>query len=462
MHKIFFLLLFPISALIYGQSEIQIRGADLSFSPQIEDYGGIFYSNGISKDVLDIFRENGANYIRLRLWHTPADGYCGLEKTIEFAKRAKAKGYKFLLDIHYSDSWADPGQQNKPAAWSNLEFNNLLDSVYSYTKRVISAFRAHDVTPDMVQPGNEITNGMLWPEGKNNSSAGWNRLGSILRNAVSGIMDGAGGIPVKIMLHIDSGADNSKSVWWLDNIINQGIGFDVIGLSYYPWWHGALDGLNYNLNDLAVRYGREIIIVETAYPWTLSWSDNFHNSVGSPSQLLSGYPATVQGQLDFMNTLKNTIRSSAGSKVSGFFYWAPDWISLNNAGSGWENLTFFDFNGAALSSIAAFNAGSSSTSVPESLPVSFSLYQNYPNPFNPSTTIKFTVPELKKMSDSPARIQIKIYDLTGKEITALFDGYKSPGTYTLNFNAANLPAGIYFCALRTGGITLTRKLALIK
>jgi len=454
-------LFLTLTNLIFPQVDSFISGVDLSFTPQIEALGGRFTVNGINKESLDIFRENGANYIRLRIWHTPADGYCSLESTIAFAKRAKAKGYKFLLDFHYSDWWADPAKQNKPAAWANFPFENLKDSIYAYSKFVITTLKYNGVMPDMVQPGNEITNGMLWPDGKNDSPEGWNRFLDLLQKGIQGIKDGAGSFPVKIMLHIDTGADYNKSVLWLNNIIDKSILFDVIGLTYYPWWQGTLEALRFNINALAARYDKDIIIVETAYPWTLSWKDNWNNTVGPDSPLLAGYPASVQGQIDFMNSLKNIIRNTSGSKGIGFFYWAPDWISLNNSGSAWENLTFFDFNGNALNSISAFN-NSPSGVTKNTIPFSFRLEQNYPNPFNPSTVIKYAIPPDEEVHGAPVYVSIMVYDVLGRKISTLVNETKQAGTHSVFFNGANLPGGVYFYTLHAGDYNITKKMMLVK
>lgn len=336
-----------------------VRGVDISFTPQIEDLGGRYTVNGVVKDVLDIFKENGVNYIRLRIWHTPPNGYCGLKETLDYAKRIKEKGFKFLLDFHYSDSWADPGQQPKPVAWANLTFDVLKDSVYTYTKNVITALKNQNSIPDMVQVGNEITGGMLWPDGKlygvGNQDEQLIKFADLVKAGINGVKDAADSTPVKIMIHIDRGGDNSGSVYFYNRLLSQNVEFDVIGLSYYPWWHGTLSKLTTNMNDLATRYGKEIIIAETAYPWTTQYeNDGMGNIVGSGTTLLQGYPATVKGQKDYLINLVKLIKQTPNGKGVGFFYWEPSYISVQPLGSSWENLTTFDFNGEVLESINAF------------------------------------------------------------------------------------------------------------
>ncbi len=451
---------------LYSQSDSFIRGVDLSFTPQIEDLGGKYKTNGIAKDVLDIFKENGVNYVRLRLWHSPSDGYCGLQKTLDFANRIKAKGFKFLLDIHYSDSWADPGKQTKPAAWTNLSFEVLKDSVYNYTKNVITLLKNQNTLPDMVQIGNEIKGGMLWPDGKiygvGNEGNQWIKFTDLLKKGIAGAKDAAAPNQIKIMIHIDKGGDNGGSVYFFDHLIAQNVEFDIIGLSFYSWWDGALSSLEYNVNNLANRYNKEINVVETAYPWTLSWNDNTNNSVGLQSQLLTGYPATTQGQYDFVKSLMNIIQNIPNSKGNGFFYWAPDWISINNLGSSWENMTFFDFNSEMLNSISVFNYGSVTNE--NNISDSFRLDQNYPNPFNSSTIISYQLP-------FAGHITLKIFDLLGREIVTLIDEFKNAGTYNSQFSIINLPAGrqgsqlssgVYFYTLKAGDFFQSRKMILLK
>ncbi len=356
-----------INFLSFPQSGAFVKGADISFVPQIENLGGGYYSNNVVTDPLQIFSQNGAGYIRLRLWHTPAGGYCGLDTTIKMAQRIKQKGLKFLLDFHYSDNWADPGKQTKPAAWTSLVYTSLKDSIYSYTKNVISAFKNANAAPDMVQIGNEITAGFLWPEGRvggtYNTTQQWTQFTDLLKSARNGVMDASPGPVIPIMIHIDRGGDNSGSRWFYDKLISYSVPFDIIGLSFYPWWHGTLTALSANLNDLASRYGKDIIVAETAYPWTLSSYDNVGNIVGTSSQLHTGYPATVVGQYNFLYDLIQIIKNVPNNKGKGIFYWAPEYISVQPIGSPWENLATFDFTGHALSSLTAFKDNDTSGAV---------------------------------------------------------------------------------------------------
>jgi arabinogalactan endo-1,4-beta-galactosidase len=336
-----------------------IKGADVSFIPQIQDLGGVYRENGIPQDPLKIFKDHGVNYIRLKLWHTPIESYNNLEKILYMAKRIKERNLKFLLDFHYSDTWADPGRQRKPVAWVGLPFETLKDSVYAYTKNVMQALCNQQTLPEMVQIGNEITPGMLWNDGRVGGSFDtpqqWRNLGELIKAGVRAVHESCDASDsVRIMIHLDRGGDNAACRWYFDNLIAQGVAFDIIGLSYYPWWHGTLSAVRANLNDLAVRYGKDLIIAETAYPWTLQWFDGVNNIVGSANQLHAGYPATVDGQASFLAELMKIVRQVRDQKGSGIFYWAPEYISVQPLGSSWENNALFDFSGNVLPSMAVF------------------------------------------------------------------------------------------------------------
>jgi arabinogalactan endo-1,4-beta-galactosidase len=336
-----------------------ILGVDISALEQVEEGGGIFSDDGIAGDAIDIFREHGVNYIRLRLWHSPSGETGSLDSALRLAARGREAGMGLLLDIHYSDDWADPNKQYKPGVWEGLPFEALADSVRAYTSDVIGRFWAAGVLPEIVQIGNEISCGLLWNDGKVcgtlEADTRWRNLAALVNAGIEGVKDGAGsGEMPRIMIHYDDGGDNSRCRWFFDKLAGEGVGFDIIGLSFYPWWHGTLDDLSANLDDLAARYGKVIIIVETAYPWTLGWFDDEHNLVGLEGQLHDGFDASVDGQRKFIEKVIETVEGIEGGRGIGFFYWAPEWISAPGASSPWENMTLFDFSGSALYSIGAF------------------------------------------------------------------------------------------------------------
>ncbi len=240
-------------------------GADISFVPQLEARGVKFMENGKEKDPMDILAEHGFNYIRLRIFvnpenekgYSPGMGFCGLKYTSQMALRAKKAGMKLLLNFHYSDYWADPQQQNKPLAWKDLDFNTLKDSLKVYTKRVLISLKEQGTLPDMVQIGNEINHGILWPDGHIGNP---DNLAELLKAGVEGVKEVDPSIV--IMMHIALGGQNEEAVFWLDNMIARDVNFDIIGLSYYPRWHGTLDDLSFNTNDLVKRYNKDINVVE--------------------------------------------------------------------------------------------------------------------------------------------------------------------------------------------------------
>jgi beta-galactosidase len=243
----------------------KMLGADISFLPQLEDRGMKFSDKGVEKDAIEIMKEHGFNYVRLRIFNDPARdsgyskgrGFCDLEHTKQMAKRVKAAGMKLLLDFHYSDTWADPGKQYKPAAWRGLSFDALKKALFDYTKKVMEELTAQGTTPDMVQVGNEINHGMVWPEGNISHP---DNLAQLISAGIAAVK--AVDPSVVIMLHVALGGQNDECVFFMDQMIKRNVHFDVIGLSYYPKWHCTLDDLRDNMNDLVRRYNKDIIVVE--------------------------------------------------------------------------------------------------------------------------------------------------------------------------------------------------------
>lgn len=452
-------LLFGLYRTLEAQSTFY-RGADLSFAQQLENNGAVFKDNGKQQDILDIFKSHGVNIIRLRLWYHPQNGYNDLFHTLAMARRIKAKGLKLLLDIHYSDTWADAGHQTKPAAWQNLSYAVLKDSVYQYTHRLIQALKNQNTLPSIVQIGNEITSGMLWDTGRvggsfDNSSQ-WAQFAGLLDAGIKGVKD-AEPKPdtVKIMIHIDRGGDITGAKWFFDNLNVQGVNYDIIGLSYYPWWHGSLSDMTNTLDQLAARYHKPILIAETAYPWTLNYNDNVGNIVGQSNQLLPGYPATVNGQKSYLNNVFDIVHNVTDNLGTGVVYWEPDYISVPGVGSTWENLAMFDFRGNALSSMSAFKP-SDATPIEQNPTVSkFSLGQNYPNPFNPTTVIPYYLAK-------PAYVKLTVYNILGQIVATLVNSEQPTGSYKSRFIANNVPSGVYLYKLQIGNRTFVKKMMLVK
>lgn len=245
--------------------ERPLIGADISWAPSQEDRGTTFSDRGVEKDVLKILADHKFNWIRLRLFVDPTaengysrQGYCGLEQTLAMAQRVEDAGLKLLLDFHYSDTWADPGKQFTPASWKGLSDDELADTISEYTHSVIKRFASEGVTPEMVQIGNEIHNGFLWPQGRIKDSP--ETFGALLRRASEAVREADPN--VKIMVHPALGGDNARSVRFFDLVLAEDVVFDVIGQSYYPEHHGTLEQLKSNLTDLAARYRKPIVVVE--------------------------------------------------------------------------------------------------------------------------------------------------------------------------------------------------------
>lgn len=287
-------------------------GADLSFLKQAEERGIVFKENNQPKPGLQIFKDHGYNWIRLRLFHTPAQLPNNLQYTIEFAQAAKKLGFKFLLNYHYSDTWADPGKQFLPKAWENLSHKQLVDAVFNYTRDTVAAFRDAGVLPDMVQIGNEIPGGMLWPDGK--LPANWDNFADLLKAGIAGVEAGKGDqLRPRIMIHIDKGGDKTATKNFFDRINSYGIDFDVIGQSYYPWWHGTLNDLRENLVFTANTYHKDIVVVEAAYNWKPT---EYRNK-------LAPFPETPEGQKEFLEEVNRIVQATPNGHGMGIFWWEP-------------------------------------------------------------------------------------------------------------------------------------------
>jgi arabinogalactan endo-1,4-beta-galactosidase len=350
-----------------------IKGADVSIMPELERNGTKFYDNGIEQDGLTILKNHGVNWIRVRIWNNPyvvgpegvGGGNTDEAKAIEMAKRAKALGMKVLVDFHYSDFWVDPGQQKKPDAWKNDSGDKLVNDVYAYTAKVMQDFNAQGVTPDMVQVGNELNNGMLWPEAQltEDNPNGYKFLAKLLNAGLQAVHDNDKDNKVKTMIHL-AGVDVNLYHTFFDNLIvkNKVNDFDIIGMSFYPFWHGTMDDLKNTMNDVSAKYNKDVIAVETAFGYTLEDADFEKNNFGTNEEKVGGYKATVQGQATGLRDVMATVASVNDNRGLGIFYWAPDWVinekvgwKSNGGGNGWDNLTLFDTKGNALESMDTFN-----------------------------------------------------------------------------------------------------------
>jgi arabinogalactan endo-1,4-beta-galactosidase len=340
--------------------QVQIKAGDVSTLAKNDAFGGTYFdANGNQVDPLVLLRDNGMNYARLKVWVNPADGFNSKDRVLAMAQRIKALGMGLVIDFHYSDHWADPGQQTKPAAWQNLSFTQLRNAVYNHTFDVLDDLRAQGTTADIAQIGNETTNGMLWPDGHTDN---WNNLAQLLTAGANAAKDVSSS--TRVMLHLDRGGNNSLYRGWFDNATSRGVPFDIIGASYYCYWHGSLSSLQNNLNDVAARYGKPVMVMETAYAFTLAQDDSTSNIFNSSHQQECGYPATPAGQAQAFRDVFQVVSNVPNGRGLGVFYWEPTWTAVPgagwdpndpNSGNAWENQALFDYNSRPLPAINVFS-----------------------------------------------------------------------------------------------------------
>ena len=423
---------------------------------QVEENGGLFYENGNQIDPIQIFKDKGINTARIKIWHTPSLNYNNLESVLEIADRASSVGLDLFLDFHYSDTWADPSSQTKPSAWVDLNFETLCDSLEQYSHHVITKLKNQNTLPKYVQIGNETDCGFLWPDGyvcdESNNDSQWNKLRELFMHAIEGINSALDTQDtLKIISHVSSGGN-----WFFNNLIGQGVDIDILSISYYPMWHGTLSDLNQNMDELGNEFQKPVLIVETAYPFTLQWNDNTNNILGLETQLLEDYEASEDGQFTFLHDL--IILVDENDYGLGICYWAPDWISTNQFGSPWENQALFDFDGELLDAISVFD--NSSVAIKRIENFSLNNIYNYPNPFNPITTLEYDLPE-------DAVVNITIYDMMGRVVNTLVNGSQTAGYKSIQWDATNnlgdpVSAGLYIYTIQAGEFRQTKKMVLLK
>ena len=337
-----FLSLLLLSSILYSckketvlpvfPQDVFAKGADVGWLSQMELTGYKFFDvDGTEKDCLQLLKDRGMNTIRLRVFVNPSNdsinGHCSKDETVAMAVRAKNMGMRVMIDFHYSDSWADPSKQNKPAAWANHTFAQLLTDVYNHTTEVLNALKTAGIKPEWVQIGNEIPSGMLWPEGKYTN---FNQLAQLLNKGYEATknLDSS----IKVIVHIDQGNDNARFRWFFDNARNNGVKYDVIGLSYYPYWLNSdytitIDNLKNNMIDMVSRYGKEVMIVEVGGDFT-----------------------KVQNTHDMLVAVINAVRNIPDNKGLGVIYWEPEG---EKSWSGYQ-LNCWQSNGKPSTALDAF------------------------------------------------------------------------------------------------------------
>lgn len=354
-----------------------IKGMDLSTLLEMERCGAKYYDNGEEMDILDIMKKYDVDTIRVRLWNDPKSedgeaygaGNNDLAETIAIGKRVTDAGLGVLLNFHYSDFWADPGKQIKPKAWTGFGVEELEKAVYDFTVESLQAVLDAGVNVTMIQVGNELSNGLLWPEGK---VPNYDNIAKFVSAGIRACRKVNPIIP--LMIHLDNGGNNELYRRWFDNYIDRGEDFEYIGLSYYPFWHGSLKMLEDNMNDIALRYGKELIVAEVSMGHTMEdykayekLEDSERKGYATRKELVDKieYPMTIQGQKDFTEDFLNRVADVVENKGAGFFWWEPAWIPVPGSGwatpaslkymndpgpcgNEWANQALFDYNGNAL------------------------------------------------------------------------------------------------------------------
>ncbi len=431
-----FLLLFAEKGFSFQQEGEYLYGADVSFVPELRSLGIQTYDiENNEKDILHILKESGFNTIRVRVWHTPETVHSSFEEVLTFSEEIKELGMKVFLNIHYSDTWADPGKQTIPKAWQGLEFEQLSDSVYNYTARLVSA-----IQPEIIQIGNELNGGLLWPEGKYDKPS---QLEALLSSGIEAVRDHAP--ETDIVLHY-AGYEYATEFFLNLNTLD----FDIIALSYYPFWHGkSLTDLEEVFKDISDTFSKRIIVAEIAYP--------FDELDYTAEYLVDQFPPSEKGQLDFIHHVDSLL------KETNWGYGTILWGGVTDAyktpkpeteGYFWENQALLDYNNKALPILQLPNVTAVHTEQEFLNPTGFTL-QAYPNPFNPATNVLVEI-------EQPANLSIEVYDLVGRRVASLFSGWVNSGNHSFSLEMPFQASGTYFIKAETNSETKFLKIQLIK
>ena len=338
----FFLVIVSVLSLLLASSSVQAqsvaKGADVGWLQQMEATGYVFYNdNGVAQDCFQILKDKGINSVRFRVFVNPSadkvSGHCSKDEVVAMSVRAKAMGFRIMIDFHYSDSWADPGKQVKPAVWANHTFAQLKTDVYDHTVDVMTALQASGVTPEWVQVGNEIRGGMLRPDG---STANYPQLAQLITSGYKAVK--AISPTSKVIVHLDRGNDNALYRGFFDAMTTNGASYDVIGMSYYPYWlnqdyKSSINDLTNNMKDMVSRYGKEVLIAE-----------------------VGGDYSAVQNTYAMLVAVQRAVKSVPNSKGLGVFYWEPEGAK---SWSGYQ-LSAWGDDGKPTKALSAFLADTTS------------------------------------------------------------------------------------------------------
>jgi arabinogalactan endo-1,4-beta-galactosidase len=396
------------------------NGADIGWLSQMESDGYVFYNGeGIQKDCMEILKELGINSLRFRVWFDPRNRWCGKNDVATMAKRADQMGFRIMIDFHYSDSWADPGKQTKPSAWSGHTFDELLDDITNHTTDVLDTLKSLGITPEWVQIGNETNNGMLWPDGR--ASTNMNHYAKMVKSGYDAIK--AVDSTIQAIVQLSNGHDTSMYRWMFDGLKNNGAKWDIVGMSVYPeWahlnWETDVQLSVANMKDLITRYNTKVMVCETGYAYNEPYTANH-----------------------FLFDLIEKTKSAGGL---GVFYWEPESYNMGYNMGAWDpatkkpTLAMDAFLGIKHSEPSGM--GSIEKNIPNE------TVELFPNPLsNEGLTVQINDPA------GPARV--RIYSITGQKLREQVTSQNS-----IVFSDLRLPPGVYFIQISNPHIKVVRKL----
>jgi len=464
----FRMILFVFTAIMLSASTLPAQnfffGNDLSYVNEMEDCGVEYKESGAAKDVYQIFKDNGGNLVRLRLWHTPSwydtlnmgKRYADFQDVRKSIARAKAQGMAVLLDFQLSDFWADPQRQLCPSAWLGV-VNNLpllKDSLYNYVFKTLSDLNAEGLLPEMVQIGNETNRGIVLSPAMDAAgwSLDWNRNSQLFKKAIQAVRDAenAAGKKVKVAIHIAGPADAG---WLMQGFWSNGVtDFDIIGISYYWAWHkptSITDAGNIVAQLKQLYAGKEVMIFETGYIWTTQFNDNASNIINVVHPNYA--PASPENQRRWLVDMTQEVLNKG---ASGVLYWEPAWVSSTcwtpwGQGSHQEHATFFDFQNNLLP-----NGGIKWMQYP---------YENLVSTETPTAAIDLQITldssqrhlQVRiKGIDEDRQLTLQVLDASGKVLTT--------APFSTGFGAMSatqvpipvLPAGIYYAVVYDENVAL--------
>lgn len=342
-----------------------IKGVDVSTYQEVIQKGGVYLNErGEEEHLFSILKSVGINTIRIRLWHNPRDfhpwkgGYLDLETVTEIATLANQYEMDWMLDFHYSDTWADPGHQQKPDAWKDLSFDDLVTTLYDYTADTLNHFKNLNLLPRYVQIGNEINNGMLWDDGKiyQNGTTNFTPITTLLKSAIRAVRDVS---PTsRILLHLASGNDAQQFYQFFLNMLVHQVDFDIIAASFYSFWNGELSALKANFEQLAIHFEKDLLLVEFSQAFTLKDNPNGTNIYGPLEDEASDYEASIMGQASMVYDTLKLMTEVPSNLGLGVVYWEPAWLPIETEDnfSSWANQGFFTYEGRAIPSLNMFHA----------------------------------------------------------------------------------------------------------